>query len=318
MAVIYDLPEKDYFNPTSPRFGIHAMLDFRDKGARYFYKRHIDRSIEAPPSTEAQEFGKSAHKLTLEGQQAYEDYIAIQPETYIKAEKLTKKDAKSLGWTNKTEERDDRIYLLDDDGFYYTQVEAPWNGNANECKLWKSQQDGKHIIDKIDDYKIQGMNAAIMEYDETEKLLHHSVSEVTIYHNLETEYGELPVQIRIDSVQLLGPDNDPSYWLSLNDYKTCESLGKFKKDLKWLNYYVQAAFYTKIVREELKLDLPWNFIAQEKSQPYRIGVYDIDYESMDMGMAVLEYLIPAVAKAYNNNEWPIGHEYDTLSIEGNA
>lgn len=316
--ILYDLPEGEYHGQTggTKYFGIHSLMEYDTEGPAYFYQKHVTGEIKETRKRGVYDMGSAAHSLILEGQEAYEKSTIVKPGTYMGTDKMTKKLAKERGFKTEfvddTHEGQDVVWQLAEDGFYYTDIVKPWSGNAGECIKWIKEHSDRYILDEIEDYAVQGMHASIQEYPGAELLLGHSLSEVTIRREINTGGGLLPVQIRIDAVTLDGTGSDVMNWVGLCDYKTCESLKKFKRDVFFLNYMIQAAFYTLVVYEETGLTLPWTFLAQQKHKPYRIGDYEITDESLQTGTDVLTHLLPRVAHSINNDSWPIGHESGTI------
>lgn len=70
--------ESDAAYRSSGCFGIHAIRDFVTRGPRYFFLRHVRKSLDADESA-AMSFGRAAHCHLLEGAEAFGARFVVPP-----------------------------------------------------------------------------------------------------------------------------------------------------------------------------------------------------------------------------------------------
>ena len=78
----------------------------------------------------------------------------------------------------------------------------------------------------------------------------------------------------------------------------------FAKTIGSLNYHVQAAFYSDILRSLGKKVDNFVFIAVETEYPYFMGFYDLDYIAMEKGREVYLKLLDLYKFCSERDEWP--------------
>lgn len=249
--------------------GIHALLDFEKRGPLYFKMKHIDGEIESS-SSDAFDVGKAAHKIVLEGIAAYESEIVVKPETYT-----------------------------DDKGNV-----KPWHGGSAVCKQWAIDHAQQTCISAADDAVCRGMYGALNRNVDAMRLLKSGAPEVVIRCvNALSKSHTIFTQIRIDWLSGL-----PSAPEAMVDYKTCASLGSFASDCVTYCYDRQAAFYQDMYRMHTGKTLPWYWIAQEKSKPYRSQVFVATPRLLDRAWRLNMELYDRVTECIVSDTWPMGTE----------
>ena len=92
------------------------------------------------------------------------------------------------------------------------------------------------------------------------------------------------------------------------DYKTTTNASPegFMRAIKRYRYDVQAAWYRRGIAKALELDTlpPFVFIAQEKTPPYLVGVYELDEEFMYNAMAAIDEALLGIRECMDSGEWP--------------
>ena len=91
------------------------------------------------------------------------------------------------------------------------------------------------------------------------------------------------------------------------DYKTCVSAApeKFRKSFADYGYFMQAAWYLDMVTGlELAEDAAFVFVAQEKSAPYLVSVFEPDAESLRIGREANRRAIDIYATCQSDGVWP--------------
>lgn len=117
--------------------------------------------------------------------------------------------------------------------------------------------------------RIEKMCDSVRSHPIAKKLLSRGVAERVG----RAHYQGVKCQIRMD---WLTPEFGPG--LGLCDLKTTASLDNFVWDARKFKYSHQAAFYRAVLHEiDPSLPpLPFCFIAVEKVEPYRVGVWEVD------------------------------------------
>lgn len=91
----------------------------------------------------------------------------------------------------------------------------------------------------------------------------------------------------------------------------------FAKSTANLAYDIQAAFYRRGYREIFGVTPAFLFAAVEKSEPYQVGIYELDDRTIDRAEAVVEDLLSDYALYSTFNEWPgIPADIQPLSLPG--
>lgn len=91
----------------------------------------------------------------------------------------------------------------------------------------------------------------------------------------------------------------------------------FAKSTANLAYDVQAAFYRRGYREIYGETPAFLFVAVEKSEPYQVGIYELEAPAIDRAEAVVEDLLTEYALYSTFDEWPgIPADIQPLSLPG--
>lgn len=89
----------------------------------------------------------------------------------------------------------------------------------------------------------------------------------------------------------------------------------FAKQCANLSYHVQEAFYRRVMTlagEEIDR---FAFIAVEKEPPFAVGVYELDWRSLDEGKAAVQYGLELISKAKKAGDFGTGYgDLKTLQI----
>ncbi len=84
----------------------------------------------------------------------------------------------------------------------------------------------------------------------------------------------------------------------------------FAKQCANLGYHIQDQFYRRCMENAgFEVDR-FCFIAVQKSRPHLVGVYELDFASLDEGKAAVQYALEKYRKASESNEW--GYDFGDL------
>jgi len=85
----------------------------------------------------------------------------------------------------------------------------------------------------------------------------------------------------------------------------------FAKQTANLGYHIQESFYRRVMELDGHEVDRFIFIAVGKDAPYKVGIYELDAQSLDEGDAAVQYALEQYAIAQANNEW--GYDYGDLT-----
>ena len=179
----------------------------------------------------------------------------------------------------------------------------PWNFNADFCKSWRAEQDGKTVI-KSDTYS-EAQNALdkLRRNDEVTAVLAGAKTQVAVHGEYVDAATELMIPIRglIDIV----PTGE--FTNALVDLKTTRSAESDtwarKVDADGLD--AQAAFYLDLwaaatgePRSEFR------HIIQESKPPYHVELRLVSEEFIEVGRLKYRSALKKYCQCLKSNEWP--------------
>jgi exodeoxyribonuclease VIII len=106
------------------------------------------------------------------------------------------------------------------------------------------------------------------------------------------------------------------------DLKTCASASPkaFMNSVLAYGYHIQAAYYQLVWNQYHDIDmqsLNFIFVAVEKTPPYAVGVYELDKNAMNEGMAIVDkYLSYPIKENRTNNRYTDGIQLLSLPSYG--
>ncbi len=169
-----------------------------------------------------------------------------------------------------------------------------YGSNTKAFAEWAAQQ-GKPVLTLQQHDLVKNMALAVFEHKLALDLLREGVPEGVV----RTEYCQMPCQIRID-------------WFSphrgIVDLKTCDDLDWFEADARRYCYVHQVAFYQAVLSQVLSLPSPVYFIAVEKKEPYRSGIWRIRPDDMAQARRENEAAIEQLRQCMATDTWPTGYE----------
>lgn len=158
------------------------------------------------------------------------------------------------------------------------------------------EESGKIILSANDYKMIDGIAQSVKSHESASKLLGNGRPEMTVF----TEIDGVPAKCRID-------------WYRSNvivDLKTTEdaSLDGFQRSVAKYGYHSQSAWYLDCCES---LNIPaqhFIFIAVEKTEPYAVGVYELDSASIEVGRTLNQRALDKYRQCLETNNW---HGYPT-------
>ena len=164
-------------------------------------------------------------------------------------------------------------------------------------KAWSewAESHGKRVLTNDQYALVMQMATSVKQHACAQELLEDGVAEGVV----RAEYCGTPCQIRID---WLNPQR------ALCDLKTVDNLEFFEADARRYSYCHQLAFYVAVLAERIGIHMPAYFIAVEKREPYRCGVWRVMGDVLDQARRENEAAIGRLLKCKAEGFWPSGYE----------
>lgn len=170
---------------------------------------------------------------------------------------------------------------------------------------FEEENQGKEFCKQDELEMIQGMNRSLLQHSQASNLLYENGRcELSVF----SELNGVKVKCRFDKLTESG--------IAI-DIKTTEdaSITEFAKSIYNYRYHVQAAFYRDIAEnEDLELKR-FIFIAIEKSPPYCVACYELDEDSVTLGMREYQDQLDLYKSCLELDSWPAyGQEIEKISL----
>ncbi|MFQ5734291.1 MAG: PD-(D/E)XK nuclease-like domain-containing protein [Planctomycetaceae bacterium] len=166
--------------------------------------------------------------------------------------------------------------------------------NTKAFAEWAEAQ-GKPVLTREQFDLLLRMHLGVARSDLAQPLLAEGVAEGVVRAN----YCDRDCQIRID-------------WLNpgrgIVDLKTCDDLTWFEADARRYGYVNQMAFYRAVLARVIDRDVPVHFVAIEKKEPFRCGVWQLSPEILGIAQRDNEETIERFKCCEASNDWPTGYE----------
>lgn len=170
----------------------------------------------------------------------------------------------------------------------------PFGSNTKAFAEWVAAQQ-KEVITAEQFSLVERMADSVKRHKIACDLLSEGMAEGV----LRNEYCGVRCQIRID-------------WFAprkaVCDLKTVDSIDYFEADARRYSYCHQLAFYVAVLRERIDVRMPAFFIAVEKREPFRTGVWRVDDDVLLAAMRENEAAIRRLRQCEASGEWPTGYE----------
>jgi len=171
----------------------------------------------------------------------------------------------------------------------------PYGSSTKAWAEWAQAQEGKEVLtDQQYDLVVQ-MADSVKLHSLAQELLSDGVAEGVV----RADYCDTPCQIRMD---WLNPHQ------ALCDLKTVDNLDYFEADARRYGYCHQLAFYVAVLEQRIGLRMPAFFIAVEKREPFRAGVWRVTDDVLDHATRENEAAIRRLHQCQANGVWPSGYE----------
>ncbi|HHH76585.1 MAG TPA: hypothetical protein ENL03_06140 [Phycisphaerae bacterium] len=170
----------------------------------------------------------------------------------------------------------------------------PFGSKTKAFKEWADEQ-GKPVLSLENVDLIEQIAVGVAKNDEAVDLLLYGRSEGVVRNH----YCQVPSQIRADWI-------NPAK--GLIDLKTTKDLTWFENEAKSRRYHNQVAFYQSVLAEVLCEYVPVYFVAVEKVEPYRCGVWRVSDNTLAIARSENEAAIRRLRHAWETGIYPTGYE----------
>lgn len=172
---------------------------------------------------------------------------------------------------------------------------SPFGSSTKAWAEWAVQQGGKEVLTNEQYDLVMHMAAGVKLNSFAQELLDGGIAEGVV----RADYCGKRCQIRLD-------------WLNphagIVDLKTCDDLQWFESDARRYCYLHQVSFYRAVLTQVLGVAMPVFFIAVEKREPYRCGVWQVVEDSLASAQRENEAAIKRLLRCEETNVWETGYE----------
>lgn len=170
----------------------------------------------------------------------------------------------------------------------------PFGPTTKAFAEWAAAQQ-KEVLTDEQHHLVQAMAESVHRHKLARDLLSDGVPEGVV----RSDYCGVPCQIRID-------------WFAWDravcDLKTVDSIDYFEADARRYGYCHQLAFYLAVLRQRIGVRMPAYFIAVEKREPFRTGVWRVSDDVLDHATRENEAAIRRLRRCEETSAWETGYE----------
>lgn len=170
----------------------------------------------------------------------------------------------------------------------------PYGPNTKAFAEW-AKAEGKPVLTRDQFDLLLRMQLGVVRNELATQLICDGEAEGVV----RVPYCGIDCQIRID-------------WLNAHrgivDLKTCDDLTWFEADARRFGYVHQLAFYRAVLAQVIGRQLPVFFLAVEKKEPYRCGVWHLAADVLEIAEHDNVDAIKRLQRCEAVNDWPTGYE----------
>jgi len=169
----------------------------------------------------------------------------------------------------------------------------PYGAQTKAFAEWAAGH-GKQVLTDAQYELVEKMAAGVRAHSIAVDYLGSGEAEVVA----RAEYGGMPCQIRMDHFDV---------HRGIIDLKTADDLDYFQVDAKRYGYVYQVAFYRGVLRQVISVPMPVHFIAVEKKEPFRCGVWRVHEDVLTQAEKENEAAIGRLRSCQEMDNWPTGY-----------
>jgi hypothetical protein len=170
----------------------------------------------------------------------------------------------------------------------------PYGQNTKAFAEWQAAQ-GKTVLTAEQFCLIEQMATSVRKHALAAELLAVGVAEGVV----RAEYCGLMCQVRLDWLNPLA---------GIADLKTCDDLTWFESDARRYGYAHQMAFYRAVLAQAVHSLVPVYFVAVEKREPHRTGVWRVSDDTLAIAQQENEAAIGRLQRSLETGIWETGYE----------
>ncbi len=185
----------------------------------------------------------------------------------------------------------------------------PFGTETKAWAEWAATQCGREVLTRDQHTLVTKMADGVKRHEDAQELLASGFAEGVV----RTRYCDRPCQIRLD---WFNPH------VGIVDLKTTDDLQWFEADSRRYGYVHQMAFYRAVLAKVIGLVMPVYFIAVEKKEPFRAGVWRVMDDLLCSAQAENEAAIGRLLRCEESGQrtrWSgCGHDtsQEQLSVHG--
>ena len=194
--------------------------------------------------------------------------------------------------------------------------EKPWNNNANACRAWHEEQQGKQVVSHKELTAAIAAKDRLLKDDLIASFIAASDKQVLVqaqWHDDETGLT-VPVRCLMDLV----PRLDSEFSKTVGDLKTTRTaaLQSFSRDVFKMGYHIQAAFDLDLLVAATGEDrCSWVFVIQESYPPWQTGRRLLSEDFLALGRAEYQRILGLYCRCLKAGVWP-GYDDTDEAIQG--
>lgn len=177
------------------------------------------------------------------------------------------------------------------------ETDSPY-GSKTKAFAEYAAKSGKEVLVGSQYALVNSMAISVVSHPRAAELMSEGVAEGVI----RTEYAGVPSQGRFD-------------WFTgqeIVDLKTADTIDYFQSDARRYQYLHQLAFYRYLMYRETGKRFPCYFIAVEKQEPFRTGVWRVLTEALDSAERENTAAIERLKQCQADHHWPMHYEEERI------
>ncbi|MCR9117853.1 MAG: PD-(D/E)XK nuclease-like domain-containing protein [bacterium] len=174
---------------------------------------------------------------------------------------------------------------------------SPYGSKTKAFTEWAAKC-GKEVLVGSQYALVNSMAISVVSHPRAAELLSDGVAEGVI----RTEYSGVPSQGRFD-------------WFTgqeIVDLKTADTIDYFESDARRYQYLHQLAFYRYLMYRATGERFPCYFIAVEKREPFRTGVWRVLAEAIDSAERENTAAVERLKRCEAAHDWPTHYEEERI------
>lgn len=219
-----------------------------------------------------------------------------------------KKDSKALTFGSLVHKMVLEPDKFDEEFAIAPNVDRRTKAGKEEYDRFLTESEDKMVV-TLDDYEIAcAMAKVVQNHPEASRLLYEGKPQYEQSFTWLDSQSGINCKIRPDCLNEL---DGQKYII---DYKTTDSCadGHFERSAKKYGYQLQVGMYSEGMFNQDFDDYKFIFIAQEKTEPYAVRIYDVDDSYRDFGMDLFHELTLKIAHCYEADKFE-GYDRCTLT-----